>query len=127
MREFVNSLFAADPSAFVIVAGDLNDFQFGEPGEAPEHPIGILEGSAGEVPLTNLVNLEKEAERYTYLYDGNSQVLDHMLVSPAFLDTLMGTDILHFNAGFRTSLEYDPYSPLRCSDHDPVEGRFRFR
>ena len=127
VREFVNGIFASDPDAYVIVAGDLNDFQFGEPGEDPDHPVGILEGSAGEVPLTNLVNLEKEAERYTYLYDGNSQVLDHMLVSPSFLDVLMGTDILHFNAGIRASLAEDPSTPLRCSDHDAVEGRFKFK
>lgn len=127
VREFVNAIFASDPDAYVIVAGDLNDFEFGEPGEAPTHPVGILEGVGGEVPLTNLVNLEKEAERYTYLYDGNSQVLDHMLVSPSFLKVLMGTDILHFNAGIRSSLAYDASTPLRCSDHDPVEGRFKFR
>ena len=35
------------------LAGDLNDFQFGEPGEGSVHPVAILEGGEGEVPHTN--------------------------------------------------------------------------
>ena len=63
VRDFVNTLFADDPNAWVIVAGDLNDFQFGEPGEGTDHPLAILAGGAGEVALTNLVNFEEAAER----------------------------------------------------------------
>ena len=127
VRDFVDTILNADPNAYVMVAGDLNDFQFGEPGEGPDHPIAILEGYGGGIPLTNLINLEKDDERFTYIYDGNSQVLDHMLVSPAFMQALAGTDVLHINAGYRSSLGSDPSSPLRSSDHDPLEGRFSFK
>ena len=82
------------------LAGDLNDFQFGEPGEGSVHPVAILEGGAGEVPLTNLLGLEKAAETFAFAFDGNSQVLDHMLVRPSLLKSVVGADILHFNAGF---------------------------
>ena len=127
VRDYVDTILDADPDALVMVAGDLNDFQFGEPGEGPDHPIAILEGYGGGMPLTNLINLEKDDERFTYIYDGNSQVLDHMLVSPAFMSRLTGTDVLHFNAGYRSSLGDDPSTPLRSSDHDPLEGRFSFK
>ncbi|RME44207.1 MAG: hypothetical protein D6791_13705, partial [Chloroflexi bacterium] len=127
VRDFVNSILDEDPDALVMVAGDLNDFPFSEPGEGPDNPIAILEGGAGEVPLTNLVNLEKDAERFTFVFDGNSQVLDHMLVSPALLDLFVGVDILHFDAGFPNALGDEAGTPLRASDHDPLEGRFRFR
>ena len=106
------------------LAGDLNDFQFGEPGEGSVHPVAILEGGAGEVPLTNLLGLEKAAETFAFAFDGNSQVLDHMLVSPALLKSVVGADILHFNAGFPSSLGDDPSTTLRSADHDPLEGRF---
>jgi len=76
------------------------------------------------MPLTNLIMVEKDAERYTYVYDGNSQVLDHMLVSPALYDLLAATDILHFDASYPEVLVRDPTTPLGVSDHDPVEGRF---
>jgi predicted extracellular nuclease len=124
VRDYVNGILEDDPQAWVIVTGDLQDFQFPEPGEGADHPMAILEGGPGEVPLTNLVELEKEAERFTFVRDGNGQVLDHMLVSPALLDLVVGQDILHFNAGYPDVLRSDPSTPLRASDHDPVEGRF---
>ena len=105
VRDFANGILASYPNALVMVTGDLNDFQFGEPdenligGEAG-HPVSILEGSGDEVPLINLLNLEKPAETFTFVFDGNSQVLDHMLISPALLNHVVGADILHFNAGF---------------------------
>ena len=77
--------------------------------------------------LTNLLDLEKPAETYTYVYDGNSQVLDHMLVSPALLEMVEAADILHFNAGFPSDLGEDPTTTLRASDHDPLEGRFKIK
>ena len=127
VRSFVNSILDTDPSALVMVTGDLNDFQFGEPGEGADHPVAILEGIEGGVPLTNLLNLEKDDERYTYAYDGNSQVLDHMLVSPALYGLFVGGDVLHFNASFPDNLGGDARTPLRASDHDALEGRFNFQ
>ena len=65
--------------------------------------------------------------RYTYLYDGNSQALDHMLVSPALYDLFAAVDVLHFNASYPDGLGDDASTPLRASDHDPLEGRFTFQ
>jgi predicted extracellular nuclease len=127
VRDFVSAILDDDPDTLVMVTGDLNDFQFGEPGEGADHPLAILEGGTGEVTLTNLLNLEKEAETYTYVYDGNSQVLDHMLVSPALFDLFAAVDVLHFNAGYPNALSEDASTPLQVSDHDPLEGRFNFR
>jgi predicted extracellular nuclease len=127
VRDYVDLLFDADREAQVIVTGDLNDFQFGEPGEGPDHPQAILEGMQGEVPrhrvLTNLILSEKPAETFTFVFDGNSQVLDHMLVSRELLEDVDAVDILHFNAGFPSALAADPTTPIRSSDHDPVELR----
>lgn len=127
VRNFVDSLLEGDPTAWVVVAGDLNDFQFGEPGEGPDHPLAILEGGKEQVPLTNLILREDEAERFTYIYQGNSQILDHILVSPALLDQLAAVDILHFDASYPDKLERDPSTHLRASDHDAVEARFQLR
>lgn len=126
VRDYVNLLLAADPDALIVVAGDLNDFQFGEPGEGADDPVSILEGSGGEIPLTNLILAEKAAEMWTYVFEGNSQVLDHMLVSPAMLGYFVALDVLHFNTPFADALVTDPSSALHVSDHDPVEGRFEF-
>jgi predicted extracellular nuclease len=126
VRDFVNMIFDENPLALVIVAGDLNDFAFSEPGEGLENPVAILEGFGYEVPLYNLVAEEKEAERFTYVYEGNSQVLDHMLVSPTLLEIFVAADMLNIDASFPSDLGSDPFTTLGVSDHDPLEGRFVF-
>ena len=65
--------------------------------------------------MTALVETLPPGERYTYVFDGNSQALDHTLVSPALLAQVVAYDILHLNA------EY----VQRESDHDPQVTRFR--
>jgi predicted extracellular nuclease len=124
VRDFADKLLVVDPGAKVMVTGDLNDFQFGEHDEGPNDPVAILEGVGGGEPFTNLINMEKQQERWTFLFDGNSQMLDHMLVNNALLARLAGIDILHFNAAFPSDLGADPTTTLRASDHDAVEGRF---
>ena len=69
--------------------------------------------------------MEKEQERWTFIFDGNSQVLDHMLLNDALLAELVGTDILHSNAAIPAAAGNDPTTTLRASDHEAVEGRFR--
>ncbi len=127
VRDRVNLILDADPDALVMVTGDLNDFQFSEPGEGPDNPVAILEGFGPEIPLINLLDFEKPAETYTFVFDGNSQVLDHMLVSPALYVKVVGADILHFNAGYPNALGDDTSTTLRAADHDPLEGRFTFK
>ena len=54
------------------------------------------------------------AERYTYVYEGNSQVLDHILTSASL--TGREYDIVHVNSEFATQV----------SDHDPQVVRLRY-
>jgi len=75
---------------------------------------GVPDDDAGEMALNNLTFLLPEDERYTYNFDGNSQALDHILVT----DTLLGGaefDAVHINSEF---------TGFRGSDHDPVLARF---
>jgi predicted extracellular nuclease len=127
VRDYVDLLFDSNRNAKLIITGDLNDFQFGEPGEGSDHPLAIMEGMDEGLPksrvLTNLIHWEKRAETFTYVFDGNSQVLDHMLVSREMLEDVEAVDILHFNAGYPNDLGADPTTPLRSSDHDPLELR----
>ncbi len=64
------------------------------------------------------------AERWTYVFEGNSQVLDHILLSPALTVAPKGAkypayvyDIVHTNSPF-----YD-----QDSDHDPQIVRLALR
>jgi hypothetical protein len=101
VHAFVAEMLAVDPEANILVLGDLNDFQFSP-------PIDLLE----EGVLNNLIETLPVNERYSYIYDGNSQTLDQMLASDGLLDQVVEFDILHINS------EFDYLH--RFSDHDPV-------
>lgn len=104
VRAFADGLLSIDPNANVIVLGDLNDFQFSE-------TMRILESSGS---LSNLMSTLPVAEQYGYVFDGNSQALDHALLSPSLLRRKFGRpgffyDVVHVNAEFAD----------QASDHDP--------
>ena len=105
VHDFVVEILAIDPESRVVVIGDLNDFQFSNP----------LQTLMGDV-LDNLVLTLPEEERYDYIFEGNGQVLDHILVSDALLEDLESFNILHINCEFS-------YTD-RLSDHDPIIATF---
>lgn len=96
----VQNLLATDQQARVVVLGDFNDFWWSE-------PLAELES----VGLENLLRRLAEPERYTYVYRGRSQALDHALVSPA-LAKAAEVDLVHVAAEFPAG--------ERGSDHDPL-------
>lgn len=102
LRGFVDELLAADPDANLVVAGDLNDFQFSP----------TIETLTEDGALTALIGTLPPGERYSYIYEGNSQVLDHILVSDA--PRRVDYDVVHINAEFAE----------QASDHDPQVVRF---
>ncbi len=97
VNDFVKSIMDADADANVVVLGDLNDFEFSE----------VLDIVAGD-ELVNLTAGVADADRYTFIFEGNSQVLDHILVSEALADGA-ALDIVHSNIEFAGGV----------SDHDP--------
>jgi uncharacterized protein len=101
---FVDSLLTADASACVVVLGDLNDFSFSP-------PLTRLK----DVGMVDLVETLPASERYTYVYQGNSQDLDHIVVSPS-LAARAQYDIVHVNAEFAD----------QASDHDPAVTMLEF-
>ncbi len=118
VRDFVTTVLTADPTANVIVAGDLNEFEFGNPLAILKNGNGTL---AAGLQLANVIeNPALDGERYTYQFEGNSQVIDHILYSPALSAKLSSVDIVHFNADYLTT------DSVRASDHDPVTAVFEF-
>ncbi|MCC3380176.1 endonuclease/exonuclease/phosphatase family protein [Paenibacillus farraposensis] len=98
---FVKSVLQVNPKANIVVLGDLNDFQFSQ-------TLTLLRGQE----LTNLIDKMDEKERYSYIYEGNSQTLDHILVSASLRATSV-LGIVHINADFSAA-------DGRVSDHDPL-------
>jgi hypothetical protein len=107
VNAFVDDLVEADPNVNVIVLGDINDFEFSE-------TVEILEGDE----LTSLMNLLPKPERYSYVFEGNSQVLDQILVSDNITAAFpVVYDVVHVNSEFAD----------QASDHEPQVARIDFR
>ncbi|WP_316527886.1 endonuclease/exonuclease/phosphatase family protein [Kitasatospora brasiliensis] len=102
-QSFVAKLLAADKEAKVVSLGDFNDYQF-SPAISALTKGGVLRDLVNELP---------ETEQYSYVYQGNSQVLDHILVSPEV--GYAKYDVVHINAEFAQ----------QASDHDPQVVRIK--
>ena len=101
INDFIDEGLAKNPDLNIIVAGDMNDFEF-------TPALGTLKGDV----LTNMVDKAPEQDRFTYFFQGNNQVLDHILVSNNLAD-VTDIDLIHINANFTEAQG-------RASDHDPV-------
>ena len=106
------NILADDPDAMVAVMGDLNSFY-----QSP--PIDALRDAG----LQHVMATLPDDERYNYIYLGESQVLDHILVTSSLFNLLKSVNILHVNADYAPVIP-DDRSPMRKSDHDPVIAIF---
>ena len=116
VRTFLDQLLAADSRANVVVLGDINDFEFST-------TVDIMVGS-GSKAIVDLPRTLPVNERYSYVFEGNSQVLDQILVSRALTVAPPGSkypafdyDIVHTNSEFSD----------QDSDHDPQVVRLAIR
>ena len=116
--QFVGGLvdyFVSHGSPNVIVMGDLNDWE-----DSP--PLQALYASGN---LTSTWYAVPEDARYSFIYKGVSQVLDHILVSQPMRAWLRDVGPLRIDADY----PFNPYSGdaavvWRTSDHDPISARF---
>lgn len=101
VNSFVKGIQNRDANAPVVVVGDMNDFEFSKP----------LQALKGDVMKDMLETVSKK-NRYTYIHDGNAQVLDHILVTNNIAPHTV-VDPVHLNSNIMK--EHG-----RVSDHDPV-------
>ncbi|HLO29831.1 MAG TPA: PxKF domain-containing protein, partial [Anaerolineales bacterium] len=104
-HDFINGIITADPNADVVVMGDLNDFEFSD-------TVTILKGTP--TILNDLMDTLSQNERYSYVFEGNSQTLDHTLLSNDLFSTRpFAYDVVHVNSEFAD----------QASDHEPQVTR----
>ncbi len=90
VASLVQAKVDADPAAHVVVLGDLNDYLDSGPVEALR---------TGVTPnLRHVFQFISPADQYTYIFNGGSQVLDHMLMTPNMVPAFAGASPLHINA-----------------------------
>lgn len=109
LNNFVHQVLDADPRANVVLAGDFNDYQF-----SPSMKTLTDDGAT----LTDLITTLPADQQYTYVYNGISQVLDHIFVSNPLAQAgpdAVAYDVIHVNSEFGA----------QASDHDPQVVRIR--
>lgn len=119
MGEWVDARRAAQPGVPIMVVGDLNaTYQDGAYKKLAQRPDGSSR-------LTDIAMSIPETDRYTYIYRGRKDMLDHMLVTPEWKDALTGVHIPHFNTA-KGAMNHvpDPTKAAGVSDHDPMVADF---
>jgi predicted extracellular nuclease len=98
----------------VVVLGDLNSFYDSPPLDAVR-----------EAGLRHVYEFSEPERPYTYIFQGESETLDHILVTPSLYELLVRVEALHINADYPPPVPGDP-SARRVSDHDPLVAVFSF-
>ncbi|MCB1034983.1 MAG: hypothetical protein KDD47_14240, partial [Acidobacteria bacterium] len=123
----VQDIQAADPEAKLVVVGDFNAYEF------TDGYVDVTGQMKGEIdPLENLLsgpdlvdpNLTDQVlslpaeERYSFVFSGSGQVLDHALTTASLAGLVRGFQYGRGNADAAVDLINDAATPLRSSDHD---------
>ena len=105
VRDLLQGRDAWSGGSHWVVLGDFNDHWFSE-------PLAILKGES-ENRLVNLIETRPMEERWTYIFRGNGQAIDHILTTSALAERAE-IEVVHVNARLA-----DP-----AADHEPIVARF---
>ena len=120
LNQYVDFLLESDSNAQLMVVGDFNTFEWTDE---------LLEDMPGPEPaLNNLVPFKDKNPNsgnqigqegfYSFIFDGNSQMLDHFFVTSSLLPSAK-FDVVHLNVDFpRTFIN------TTASDHEPLLATF---
>jgi uncharacterized protein len=133
VAKYIQTLQAA--GQHVISAGDFNAYEFSDgytdtlatytnTNVLPATQV-VQPGVPGLVtpPLTDLVLSLPANQRWSYVEDGNAQVLDHIVVT-SDLAASAQMAFAHLNADFPATAYNDASTAARSSDHDVPVGYF---
>lgn len=118
LSDWVAQLQVGSGETDVLMVGDFNSY-------LNEDPIRSLETAGFEVLLKRL----PEADRYSYVFSGETGALDHAFASGSLGGQVTGLTVWHINADEPYVLDYNTEyktddrfaaTPYRSSDHDPV-------
>ena len=140
LADLVQARQTADATERIVLIGDFNAFEFND---GLGDSMGVISGTpspdnetavAGdgvdlvEPDLDNLFDTVPAAEQYSFIFDGNAQSLDHVVINePMGDDTTFRVEHPRINADFPGTArnDYTPGNPVRLADHDPIVAYFR--
>jgi hypothetical protein len=127
----IQALQTADPDINLVVAGDFNAFEFTDGYvDVTGHMKGDFTPGDNLIcdtnpctdyvdpDLLNQVLMIPAGERYSFIFGGNAQTLDHALTSSGLDELVRDFQYGRGNADAALILIEDDATPLRSSDHD---------
>ena len=127
LSEFIQSLQSSEPGLRLVAIGDFNAFEFTDGyvdvmGQVTGNPdsLGALIPAVSSVNpvLTNqTLNMPAE-ERYSFVFDGSAQSLDHAITTEGLDPWVRTAQHSRGNADAPQNFAMDPTTALRSSDHD---------
>jgi predicted extracellular nuclease len=127
LSQFIQQLQTDTPGLRLVAIGDFNAFQFTDGyvdvmGQVTGNldPAGALIPATDEVnpDLTNQTFSEPVDQRYSFVFDGSAQALDHGVTSQGLAPFLRGAEHSRGNSDAPFGFDADPTTPLRSADHD---------
>lgn len=139
LANLVQTRQTSNPAEHIVLVGDFNAFEFND---GLGDSMGVIDGTPSPdnqtavpgdgIDLVNpdFVNLASSApalDRYSFIFDGNAQSLDHVLVNtPLVTDTVARREEHpRINSDFPEVARNDNTSVVRLADHDPVVAFFQ--
>ena len=135
LANLIQSFQTANPADRIITVGDMNAFQFNDgyvdmigtiKGTPSPNDQTVVPGDGADLvnpDQTDLVEMLTPGQRYSFTFDGNAQVLDHILVDPNALALLSRFAYARDDADFAVK-NYELANELRLSDHDQPVAYF---
>ncbi|MBP9665101.1 MAG: hypothetical protein KBD94_10805 [Pyrinomonadaceae bacterium] len=133
LAKWIQDRQKANPAERIMLIGDFNAYQFND---GIVDLIGAIKGSPSakdavlnpsedlvEPNMIDLVDLIPADQKYSYRFDGNGQVLDHIIISDSLMPYAQGFGFARVNADFPESYRGED-RPERYSDHDPAVAYF---
>ena len=123
----IQALQDTDPDKRLVVTGDFNAFEFSD---GFVDVLGVVRGDidpadslepGSDLVEPNLINQVLSIEpdqRYSFIFQGSAQALDHALTSMALHESVRGFAFGRGNADVAVNLINDGATALRSSDHD---------
>jgi predicted extracellular nuclease len=139
VAQMLQDLQTDNPETAVISVGDYNAYEFND---GYTDPIAILKGmptpddqivvdASPDLVNPNYVNLTDGLpadQRYSFLFEGTPQAIDHVLLNTVANAYVQRYAIARGNSDFPADAEFtnDATRPERSSDHDMPVAYFRF-
>jgi len=139
LANLLQDLQTGNPTTPVISMGDYNAYQFND---GYTDPVATIKGTptadnqvvvdeSPDVVNPNFINLTDglpAAQRYSFIFEGTPQAIDHFIINTVANSYLQRYAIARNNSDFPEGPIFanDATRPERCSDHDMPVAYFKF-